>query len=506
MNEVSYQEALNLAGRQRMLNQRAIKEALACKLGQTLDPQSTLTLLEQSGRALQMGGEAQGASGSGKLPKPPTDALFGAMEQANRAYTELRKLLEGFLADQVPLSALLSHGDQVHTKANHVCTLYANAIDELLARQTQESQRILEACQRGELDFRGETLGLAPSVRGPIESTNAVLDAVLAPIPQALEVLAKVGQGDLRERIDTSEYVGDHARLAQGVNQSVETLNDLLWDLRPVSEEVADQAHTLQATALHLATSTQEQGGSIEEVDSLLKRLVSGLDEHAQVADKAAELATTSDETLRGSSEHLSDFLGSIQSLEEGVERIANFLTVIDDIAFQTDLLALNAAVEAARAGNHGNGFAVVAQEVRALALRSSKASSQMEEVVSLLDRNMSRAESLANTTARELQEVSAASARLGTHSHTLAQASKQQVEEIRRTQAAMSELRTTSEDGQRAARQVAGASKQLSAGAQRLQQLQGRFELAPQTAQPVHGFDPELVAKVREWLERGAA
>ena len=184
--------------------------------------------------------------------------------------------------------------------------------------------------------------------------------------------------------------------------------------------------------------------------------------------------------------------------------RIARVITVIEEIAFQTNLLALNAAVEAARAGSHGQGFAVVAEEVRSLAARSSTAAHQTQDIVEQALARVEEGTTAAQETSRSIGQIVESIDHVRVLMTDIAAASAEQASGVSEVSAGLSEVDRVTHENTSSAHDSADAAERLAEEAGRLTELLAGFRLAspPQAMDPVlQGLSPEMLAAVRAWL-----
>ncbi len=205
--------------------------------------------------------------------------------------------------------------------------------------------------------------------------------AITQPINQAVKVAQTVASGDLTSNIvvETSEETG---QLLQALKDMNESLIHIVGQVRSGTDTIACASTEIASGNLDLSARTEEQASSLEETASSMEELTSTVRQNADNARQANTLAASASGVAVRGGDIVSRVVQTMDSINQSSSKIVDIISVIDGIAFQTNILALNAAVEAARAGEQGRGFAVVAGEVRTLAQRSAAAAKEIKELI----------------------------------------------------------------------------------------------------------------------------
>jgi methyl-accepting chemotaxis protein len=207
-------------------------------------------------------------------------------------------------------------------------------------------------------------------------TVSAPLKAVALQIREIAE-----GRGDLTRRLAVRGR-DEIADVAIWLNAFLDTLQDLLRQVRGAAREVAGASEQVSASSGDIASGAHQHAASLEEIAASLEQITSSVQQSVEHIHKANDMAAESQRIAQDEGEVVREAVTSMDEITRASARVAEISTTIDEIAFQTNLLALNAAVEAARAGDHGRGFAVVATEVRGLAQRSAAAAREIKGLI----------------------------------------------------------------------------------------------------------------------------
>jgi methyl-accepting chemotaxis protein len=214
------------------------------------------------------------------------------------------------------------------------------------------------------------------------QGMNKLMDTSETGLNEVVRVLNALSRGDLTETI-TNEYFGTFGQLKDDSNATVESLKNLIADIKNAVDSISTAAKEIAAGNTDLSQRTEEQASSLEETASSMEELASTVKQNADNAKQANQLAATASAVAVTGGTVVGEVVSTMSAINESSRKIVDIISVIDGIAFQTNILALNAAVEAARAGEQGRGFAVVAGEVRNLAQRSAAAAKEIKQLIS---------------------------------------------------------------------------------------------------------------------------
>ncbi|HPP40699.1 MAG TPA: methyl-accepting chemotaxis protein, partial [Candidatus Kapabacteria bacterium] len=376
---------------------------------------------------------------------------------------------------------------------------------EALEAMAEDVRMLTESAIEGNLSVRADASKHYGIYKEIVNGFNETLDAVIAPVEEAGEVLNTMATGDLTVKVK-GNYKGDHKKLQESINTLVDSFNDLIGRLLNSVETTASAAIQISSTADTMATSAQEQSAQTEEVASAIEQMARTVTENANNAQQTANVARQNREIAKEGGEiveltvsKMSDIArvvkesaDNIEKLGESSKQIGEIISVIDDIADQTNLLALNAAIEAARAGEQGRGFAVVADEVRKLAERTTEATKQIAEMIKGIQRDteiavrmmqngnteVTNGIQLADKAGAALKEIVDSSQHLLDMISQIATANEEQAatgEQITKNVAMISEV---AQDSSRRVTEIAHSAEDLSRLTDELRELVSQFKI----------------------------
>jgi methyl-accepting chemotaxis protein len=206
--------------------------------------------------------------------------------------------------------------------------------------------------------------------------------ALTEAVEETQGIIEGAKEGDLSSRVSLNGKTGAIASLCDGVNALMDQMTEVIIQVREAGETINTAAGEIASGNNDLSQRTEQQASSLEETASSMEELASTVKQNAENAKQANQLAAAASSVAVKGGEVVGQVVGTMSAINQSAKKIEDIISVIDGIAFQTNILALNAAVEAARAGEQGRGFAVVAGEVRNLAQRSATAAKEIKELI----------------------------------------------------------------------------------------------------------------------------
>ncbi len=410
-----------------------------------------------------------------QMPANPREAqLLRSVNQHKQAYLALRGELFKFKDS----GRIQEVSDLLDQRMTGVFGAYTGALEALLTYQKQAAQELASesAAQFDSSRVLLVALGLLALATGV---TLAVLltRSVVRPLEQAVSLAQQVASGELHGAIQ-------HAR-SDEIGKLLDALSHMTGRLAHTVRRVRDGADTIDASSreladgnLDLSQRTEHQAGALEETSAAMAELTRAVRENSGNARSANALAVSASEVAGQGGVVVAQVVETMHSIHAYAQRIVDITSVIDGIAFQTNILALNAAVEAARAGEQGRGFAVVATEVRNLAHRSAAAAKEIKELINESATRIADGSALASnagdTMAEIVQRVGQVSAIIG----AISTASTHQEQGIEQVNAAISEMDGVTQQNAALVQQAAAAAQGMQQQARELAQLVGEFRL----------------------------
>jgi len=302
-------------------------------------------------------------------------------------------------------------------------------------------------------------------------------NGIATPLKTAARVAERVADGDLTNTIsvNSSDEVG---LMLRSLAKMQENLGKLVANVRSGSEGVATASSEIAQGNNDLSARTEQQASALEETAASMEELGSTVKQNADSARQANQLAQSASTVAVQGGAVVGEVVETMKGINEASRRIADIISVIDGIAFQTNILALNAAVEAARAGEQGRGFAVVASEVRSLAGRSAEAAKEIKNLINTSVERVEQGTALVDKAGTTMAEVVSSIKRVTDIMGEISAASSEQASGVAQVGEAVRQMDNATQQNAALVEEMAAAASSLKGQAQELVQLVSLFKL----------------------------
>lgn len=298
------------------------------------------------------------------------------------------------------------------------------------------------------------------------------------PMTHAVDIAQRIGRGDLTGTV-TVQGSDETRQLLGSMEDLQRRLGAIVSEVRLNAERVAMASAEISQGNSDLSARTEQQASSLQQTAASMEELGATVQQNAEHARQANDLAHTASQVATQGGDVVGRVVETMKGINDSSRRIADIISVIDGIAFQTNILALNAAVEAARAGEQGRGFAVVAGEVRSLAHRSAQAAKEIKQLIAASVERVENGTSQVNDAGSTMSEVVASIRRVTAIMTDITAASQQQSAGVTQVGQAVSGMDQTTQQNAALVEQSAAAAESLKTQAQQLVDAVAVFKLA---------------------------
>ncbi|MBL7088283.1 methyl-accepting chemotaxis protein [Acidovorax sp.] len=407
---------------------------------------------------------------------PESQALFDAIDKAGNGFRTVR---DDLVKRRKAGEALPP--DAIAKQLRPAADAYAAAVDKLADYQRQRVAEARAAAARSE--SQGITLLAAGSLVGLLLSLACawlLSRSILQPLAHASEVTDRIAEGDLTSPVPAPQ-AGNRDELQALLSRlggMQARLAELVVGMRQASTSVAGASSEIAAGNSDLSARTEQTASNLEEIAASMEELLATVRHSADAAAQASTLAAGASSVAQRGREAVDRVVGTMDGIALSSRRIADITSVIDGIAFQTNILALNAAVEAARAGEQGRGFAVVASEVRSLAQRSATAAKEIGGLISDSVRQVDEGTQLVHAAGGTMGEIVQSVQQVATIIGEISTAAREQTTGLSQVGEAVSQLDQMTQQNAALVEESSAAAQGLRVQAQQLAELVEAFRL----------------------------
>ncbi|WP_066131313.1 methyl-accepting chemotaxis protein [Bordetella ansorpii] len=461
-----------------------------------------------AGQAASMAQRAQDSLGRAQAEferyqaMPKTEAAQAALNEFEQAY---RALTQQGIA---PVVALLQKGDltgysrQIESAMDAPEARFQRSVDAFATwRATQLDEAYNMAQTRYHYILGAVALGAFVAAVLVFMTYLFLRGRVLRPLKEAGIQFDRIAAGDLATRVEMRGN-NEIGQLFAALKRMQESLTRTVSTVRRGVDEINVGSREISAGNTDLSSRTEQQAASLEETAASMEQLASTVKQNADNARQANQLAASASQVAERGGSAVSEVVNTMEGISASSRKISEIVSVIDGIAFQTNILALNAAVEAARAGEQGKGFAVVAGEVRSLAQRSAQAAKEIkvliEDSVSKVDTGSQQVERAGAT----MQEIVSSVKRVTDIMGEISAASEEQSGGIDQVNRAVSQMDEVTQQNAALVEEAAAAAGSLQEQAQRLAEAVAIFRI--NTGEVIDAPSPQLQGRGRPELMQG--
>lgn len=358
-----------------------------------------------------------------------------------------------------------------------IAVIIARIVSETISRPIMLCADRLNLLASGDLsspvpvvNTKDETMELLSDLKRTVE----FLEEAVSDAAYHIEAIA---DGDITTTFE-KVYLGDFAPLETSIKRIIFNLNRTLNKINDVSSQVAYGSEQLSIGATALSQGSTQQSSAVEDITLTFNQVTEKIKSTSENVFEANKYVSEVGEEIKTSNEQMQEMVKAMNDIENSSANISKIIKIIEDIAFQTNILALNASVEAARAGEAGKGFAVVAGEVGELASKSSAATKDTVALIQTSVRAVENGRKIADETASSLLEIVSTISKVVNLIDKISASSSEEAEKIAHISEGMNQIVAVVHNNSATSQESAAASEELSAQAQILKELVGKFKL----------------------------
>jgi len=354
-----------------------------------------------------------------------------------------------------------------------------DAVKYALIAISKEIEMLSAAGAEGNFSKRGHADNFEFIFKDMLTNLNDLMATSEGAFGDVLKISSALAQGDLTQTITTNYPSGTFNDVKNGLNGTVGNLKGLVGEIKDSAQTIGMATQEIAAGNNDLSRRTEEQASSLEETAASMTQLTSTVQHNAENAKYANQLTDNAQIIAEKGRTVVGEVVKTMESINESSRKVVEIISVIDNIAFQTNILALNAAVEAARAGEQGRGFAVVATEVRNLAQRAAAAAGEIQMLISDSVDKVEDGSQLVNQAGKTMQEIVQSIQGVTTVMAEITSASVEQSSGIAQVNYAIAQMDDVTQQNAALVEEAAASAESLEEQARKLSVTVANFKTA---------------------------
>jgi PAS domain S-box-containing protein len=424
---------------------------------------------------------------NGKIPAKITDEYNGDFNAIKNNLNQCIDAVNALVADAAMLSSAAVAGqlstradvDKHHGDFRRIVEGVNKTLDSVIGPLNIAAQYV-DDISKGNIPTKitDEYNGDFNNIKNNL---NTCVDAVNKLVADANMLADAAREGRISTRADANQHQGDFRQIVEGVNETLDMIVTPIAAVKEAIETITTAANEISTGNNDLSSRTEQQASSLEETAASMEELAGTVRQNSENAKQANQLALTASSAAVKGGEVVSAVVATMSEINQSATKIEDIISVIDGIAFQTNILALNAAVEAARAGEQGRGFAVVAGEVRNLAQRSASAAKEIKELITDSVNKTTEGTKLVENAGTTMDDVVTSVKRVADIIGEISAASQEQTTGIDQVNQAVTSMDETTQQNAALVEEAAAAAESLVEQANQLSDVVSVFKLENQ-------------------------